>query len=255
MRKNSHNKAHKNENIFLSVVIPAYNEEKRIASSLKSIVSYLNNQEFQSEIIMVDDGSTDNTIQLVEGLDVNGINLNIIWNERNSGKCYSIRRGVQESAGEIILFSDADLSTPIEEFEKFLPYLNDGYDVVIGSRGLPESDIEVHQVWYREWMGKKFGSLVRFMALPGISDSQCGFKCFTKSSSERIFPRQKLNGFCFDVELLYITKKMNYQIKEVPICWRNSPASKVNPIRDSIRMFFDLLKIRFYDMKGKYKDE
>lgn len=240
------------DNIFLSVIIPAYNEERRIGYTVQKIFSYLNSKDYKSEVIIVDDGSMDNTVQIIESMDAGNVFLHIIRNKNNRGKGFSINKGVKKSRGAIILFSDADLSTPIEEIEKFMPFFDNGYDVVIGSRGLPVSDIQVRQVWYREWMGKKFGVLVRLLAVPGIRDSQCGFKCFTKLSAEKIFPRQRLSGFCFDVELLFISRKLNLRIKEVPVCWRNSPASRVKPFIDPVNMFFDLLRIRFYDIRGFY---
>jgi dolichyl-phosphate beta-glucosyltransferase len=149
--------------------------------------------------------------------------------------------------------SDADLSTPIEEVEKLLdPILSEGYQVAIGSRALPGSDVRVHQPWYRENMGKVFNLFVQALVIGGIKDTQCGFKCFTGRAAKAIFSRQALDGFSFDVEALFIARKLGYKIKEVPIVWINSPASRVHVLRDPARMFTDLFKIRLWDLRGRY---
>lgn len=235
--------------VFLSIVIPAYNEEKRIEETLEKILNYLKTKNYQYEIIVVDDGSSDNTVKVLETIAKENKNIFILKNEQNSGKGYSVRKGVLESKGDYILFSDADLSTPIEEVEKLLHWLNQGFDVTIGSRGLKESDIKIHQPFYRELMGKFFNFLVQTLLIKGIKDTQCGFKCFKKDATKEIFKRQKIDGFGFDVEILYIAKKLNYKIKEVPVTWLNSPNSKVSPIKHSLEMFKDILKIKFGILK------
>ena len=238
---------------FLSVIIPAYNEEKRLLSTLSKICAYLSTKDFPYEIIVVDDGSTDNTLQMVKNFASSNRHIVILINEQNSGKGYSVRKGMLSARGEYAFFTDADLSTPIEEIEKCLPYLINGYDVVIGSRSMPGSDILVHQPWYREKMGKIFNFMVNMVLLKGIIDTQCGFKGFKREAVKTVFNRCKINGFSFDVEALYLSRKYNFKIKEIPIRWENSPLSKVSPIKHSLQMFKDLIGIKIKDLKGDYR--
>lgn len=225
----------------LSIVIPAYNEERRIGGTLESIARYLHRKPYRAEVIVVDDGSSDATVSVARKAPGSPA---ILCNEQNRGKGYSVRRGALEAAGEVVLFSDADLSTPIEEAEKLDEALRQGADVAIGSRALPASDIQIHQPFYRERMGKTFNLLVRLFVFPGISDTQCGFKAFRREAAREVFSRQTLPGFAFDVEILYIARRLGYTVREVPVIWRNSPETKVGALRDSIRMFSDILKVR-----------
>lgn len=236
----------------LSVVIPAYNEEERIDNSLNTIIRYMENRGYRYEIIVVNDGSTDKTVDIVKNFSVRNKNINLILNEKNMGKGYSVKKGILESNGEYILFSDSDLSTPIEEIEKLIRYLQEDYDIAIGSRALPNSDVQIHQSFHRELMGKIFNLITRILTLMDIKDTQCGFKCFKKDAAKNIFRRQIINGFSFDVEILYIAKKLGYKIREVPVVWLNSNSTRVNLIKDSIRMFIDLLRIRINDYMGRY---
>lgn len=238
---------------FLSVIIPAYNEEKRLLSTLSKICAYLFTKDFPYEIIVVDDGSTDNTLQMVKNFASSNRHIVILINEQNSGKGFSVRKGMLSARGEYVFFTDADLSTPIEEIEKCLPYLINGYDVVIGSRSMPGSDILVHQPWYREKMGKIFNFMVNMVLLKGIIDTQCGFKGFKREAVRTVFNRCKIDGFSFDVEALYLSRKYNFKIKEIPIRWENSPLSKVSPIKHSLQMFKDLIGIKIKDLKGDYR--
>jgi len=245
--------------VELSVVIPAYNEEKRIGATLASIARYLQDKErlgakgFLSwEIIVVDDGSKDRTVEVARDV-IKDSRVIILKNTANMGKGYSVQRGVLNSNGEVILFSDADLSTPIEEIEKILPLLNSGFDIVIGSRALPDSAILVPQPWYRQIMGKVFNLLVRAFFVKGLKDTQCGFKCFKRKSALDIFNLQRLSGFAFDVEILYIAKKLGIKITDVPIRWLNSPDSRVRLLQGSLSMLIDIIKIKFYDWGGYYK--
>jgi len=238
---------------FLSIVIPAYNEEKRLLPTLSKIGAYLSDQGFPYEIIVVDDGSTDNTLQMVKNFACSDNHTVILANEQNSGKGYSVRKGMLSAKGEYIFFTDADLSTPIEEIEKCLPYLTNGYDVVIGSRSMPESDITIRQPWYRETMGKIFNFMVNMVLVKGIIDTQCGFKGFKKEVVKTVFSRCSIDGFSFDVEALYLSRKFNFKIKEIPIRWENSTLSKVNPIRHSFQMFKDLFRIKIKAFKGCYR--
>src|SRR4030042_3117215 len=234
-----------NHNIYISVVIPAYNENVRIVKTLEKTLDYFEIHNYLYEIIIIDDASTDVTYNLVDTLFRSHSNIKILRNRKNMGKGFSVKRGVLESRGDYVLFSDADLSTPIEEIEKFFPHFNKGYDIVIGSRALKDSQILLKQPWYRKNMGKIFNLLVRLFIIKGIKDTQCGFKCFRKEVAHKIFSLQRLNGFCFDVEILYIAKSLGYKIKEVPIIWLHCLHSRVAIFMYSICMFFDLFKIKF----------
>jgi len=211
----------------LTVVIPAYDEEQRIGPTLERIRAYLEKRSFSWEIVVVNDGSRDQT---------------------------SVRQGMLAGHGRFLLFSDADLSTPIEELERLLPPLESGRaHVSIGSRGLKDSQVEVHQPWWRETMGKSFNLFVRLIAMGGLRDTQCGFKCFSREAARAVFSVARIDGFGFDVEALYLARKFGYAIEEVPVRWVNSPDSKVHPISDSSRMLADLLRIRFTDFRGGYR--
>ena len=229
---------------MLSVVIPAYNEENRLPTTIKEIISYLDQGNADYEIIIVDDGSTDNTQLKVEEIKSKNSRIRILQNTKNKGKGFSVKKGVLAAQGEYILFCDADGSTPISELDKLLTKLRAGYDIAIGSRGLKESQIRVRQPFYREYMGKIFNRLVRLLAVPGIADTQCGFKCFRREAARELFTLQKIKRFSFDVEILYLAQKGGYKIVEVPVVWMNSPVSRVGLIKDSLRMLFDVLRIR-----------
>lgn len=228
--------------IYLSIIIPAYNEEHRIGDTLKKITAYLSQKPFTAEIIVADDGSTDRTVKIAEELRIP--NLRIVKNITNLGKGAAIKNGVSAARGELILFSDADNSTPIEEVEKLISAIEEGYDVAIGSRALPDSNIVVHQPFYRETMGRIFNFLVQLLVLKGIKDTQCGFKLFRREVAKKVFSEQQLKGFAFDVEILLLARRAGYCIKEVGITWINSPASRVHPLRDASRMFTDLWRLR-----------
>lgn len=229
---------------YLSVVIPVYNEEKRIENTLREIVEFLKTKPFTWEIVIVDDGCKDNTIGLAKEI-LEGTNSRIQTNERNMGKGASIRNGMLAAKGEIRLFTDADLSTPIEEIDKLLASIKEGYDVSFGSRAIKGSLLIVRQPLHREMMGRIFNLIVQILHLPGIKDTQCGFKMFTGHAADAIFERQKMNGFCFDVEILVLARKLGYKMKEIPVRWIDSPQSKVNPLKDSFKMLWDLIKLKF----------
>lgn len=231
----------------LSVVIPCYNEERRIQATLEKVIPYLEKNTKQFEILIIDDGSTDKTIEKVQQL--HNANIKILRNEQNKGKGYSIRRGMLESKHSWILFSDADLSTPIEEFEK-LKEQQATYKVIIGSRALRGSLIVERQPLYRVLLGKTCNKMVQALGLWGIKDTQCGFKLFSKKAAQDIFKRQYLNGFSFDVEALFLASRLGYDIKEVPVVWKNSRESKVNPLKDSLKMFKDILEMRWKHRKA-----
>ncbi len=233
----------------LSVVIPAFNEEKRIEASLIKIYNYLRKHNHDFEIIVIDDGSNDNTINLLKDYSKKITNLLILKNKSNKGKGYSIKKGILKSKGEIVIFTDADLSTPIEEMDKLTNWLNNGYQIAIGSRALPGSEIKRYSTWYRQLMGKIFNKIIRLILNLDYHDTQCGFKCFQRDAAQKIFKSLKISRFSFDVEILFIAKQLGLKVKEVPVCWYNSPESKVQLLKDSSMMFWDVLRIRFSKIK------
>ena len=237
----------------LTIVIPAYNEEGRVGETLSAITHFIARRGKPFEVIVVDDGSTDDTAGIIERYAAESSNVRLLRNRTNRGKGYSVRRGMLAGRGQRLLFSDADLSTPIEEIQKLEAAIEDGYDIAIGSRGLAASDLEIRQPWWREGMGKAFGAIRRLLALPDIRDSQCGFKLFSRRAVETIFPRQQMEGFAFDVEILLIARRHGLKIAEVPVRWRHSPDSKVHPIRSSLSMLLDLLRLRRRASKGAYE--
>ena len=239
----------------LSIVIPAYNEEERIRGTLERIGEYLAGRDYEAEVIVVSDGSRDRTADIVREMKTAIPSLLLIELPRNRGKGYAVRAGIDQSGGRYVLFSDADLSTPIEEYERFHPLLARGVPVVIGSRGLPDSRIELHQSWYREGMGKMFNFLVRTLTVSGIRDTQCGFKAFRREVIARLISLQRVERFSFDVEILFLARKLGYEIAEVPVRWVNSPRSRVRIFRDSARMAWDLCRIRWGSMWGSYREE
>ncbi|MFA5337174.1 MAG: dolichyl-phosphate beta-glucosyltransferase [Candidatus Omnitrophota bacterium] len=230
--------------MFLSIVIPAYNEEKRLKSTLEKLYSYLKIKDYEYEVIVIDDGSSDKTSEVALSSELAKIGkLSLLKNEKNEGKGFSIKRGILSSRAEFILFTDSDLSTPIEELDEIFLSIQT-HDIVIGSRSIEGADIRVHQPFYRELMGRIFNILVNIFVLKGFIDTQCGFKLFRSTAAKDIAKELKINRFGFDVEMLYLAKKKNYKIKEVPVIWLDSPTSKVNPIFDSFKMFIDLLLIK-----------
>ncbi|WP_035074493.1 dolichyl-phosphate beta-glucosyltransferase [Maridesulfovibrio zosterae] len=241
--------------IYLSVVIPAYNEQERIADTLYTVKEFLNAQPYKSEIIVVDDGSRDWTTEVIKTVDIYGNEMkdqnvsSIMENVKNVGKGFSVARGMLRAHGKYILFSDADLSTPIEEVNKFLPELEKGCEVVIGSRRMDDSEVE-KKPFYRELMSFTFNSVVGLFAIRGIKDTQCGFKAFSSEAGKKIADMQKLYGFSFDVEQLFLARKLGYCIKEIPVKWEHVEGSKIDPLRDSIRMFIDVMRIRMIHRKA-----
>lgn len=230
---------------YLSVIVPAYNEEKRLPETIQLIETFLSQQDYTWELIIMDDGSSDETCSVARKA-FQSPHSRLEKNPRNMGKGATIRNGMLNHAqGQFRLFTDADNSTPIEEVAKLLPSLEDNsHQIAIGSRALPESKLEVRQPIHRELMGRTFNLMVQLIVLPGIKDTQCGFKLFTAKAADFVFSRQTRDGFSFDVEVLYLGKLAGYTIAEIPIRWIDSPASRVSPIRDSLAMFLDLLRVR-----------
>lgn len=234
--------------MYLSVIFPTYNEEKRIISTLNRSISFLKQQKFESEIIVVDDCSTDKTVEVIRKYK----DIKIIENKKNMGKGFSVKRGILSSEGKYVLFSDADLSTPIEELNNFLKYIKE-YDLVIASRNLSTSKRIYDNKSIRKLLGNIFPYIVRLLVVKGIYDTQCGFKIFRKNIANKLFSKQRINGFSFDVEILLLARKYNYQIKELPVVWKHVEGSKLSPIKDSFRMFIDILIIQFNNLFGYYK--
>ncbi len=213
----------------LSIVIPVYNEEHRIGRTLTELAAFCHGFQGSTEVIVVDDGSSDSTVQLVQRAAAQFSSLVCITNPQNRGKGAVVRQGMLEARGSRILMTDADLSSPLSEFAKLTAFMSEGQDVVIGSRAMAESEIIVRQPKFREIFGKSFNFLVRLLYLPGIQDTQCGFKLFTKEACADVFSRQRLNGMVFDVEILFLAKKFGYRIREVPVLWENSPETRFHP--------------------------
>jgi dolichyl-phosphate beta-glucosyltransferase len=236
---------------FLSIIIPAYNEASRLPKTLPSLRKFLEEQNFTWEVILSDDGSTDQTLQIAskyfgdEGL----VKIN---SPKNRGKGSAVRQGILAAKGEICLLSDADFSTPIQDFFKLYPLIKDGYDIAIGSRSLPDSNVTVRQAWYREGMGRAFNTFVNIIILEGFIDTQCGFKCFRREKVTNIFKKMRINRFSFDVEFLYLAQKSNLKISETPVEWHNVLDSRVRIVQDSLGMLRDLFQIKINDFLGKY---
>lgn len=233
------------ENIFLSVVIPAYNEEKRLPKTLDSIFNYLREQTYPWEIIVVNDGSRDGTVQVVKEAQGRITNLRLIDNKENHGKGYVVRQGLLEAKGKYRLFTDADNSTSIDQVENMLPWFGHGFDIVIGSRDIKGAVLNPPQTWFRQYvLGDGFKLLRKIIiGMWDLQDTQCGFKCFSQKVVEDVFPRLKINRWAFDVEILVVSKRCGYKIKEIPVTWVNDLRSKVN-ISGIIKMFFEILQVR-----------
>lgn len=239
--------------VHLSIVIPAFNEEHRIGDTLDVFMAYLKRQEYTWEIVVVDDGSTDAMTSMLHQNYPDTAQVKVLSYAKNRGKGYAMRTGVQEASGRYILISDADSSTPIEEIEKFWPRFKVGADVVIGSRAMALSDVQVHQPWYRQTMGRMFNLLLRLLQLTRFKDTQCGFKGIRAVCVETIFSRMTIDGFGADCEMLFIAEKFGYNVEEIPVRWINSADTRVHPIFDSLDMFMEVMRIRMNAFLGKYR--
>lgn len=235
----------------ISIVIPAFNEAARIGESLEKIRAFVDQSPFSMEVIVVDDGSADATAEIV-GKAVSG-SLRLIRNPRNHGKGFSVRQGVLSATGKYVLFTDADLSAPIDELSKlFEVALRERADIVIGSRAVDRKTIEKHQTRFRELGGIGFNKAVRLMLGLDIQDTQCGFKLFHRERTRAIFEKQTTLGFGFDPEILFLAARKGLTIREVPVRWSHSDGSKLNPIRDGLKMFGDLVRVRWNYLLGRY---
>jgi dolichyl-phosphate beta-glucosyltransferase len=242
------------ESVELSIIVPAFNEERRLPKTLDDICRYLRSRQIRAEVLVVDDGSTDGTIKVAGNARAGFTALRLLSNGRNRGKGFSVRHGVLEARGDFVLFTDADLSTPIEEIEKLLAVLRDGHDVAIGSRALDRRLIEVHQSAFREQAGIIFNQLVRRITGLPFQDTQCGFKAFRREKVRAVFEQQRTEGFGFDPEILFLARRKGLRIAEIPVRWAHDPATKVHMIGDSVRMFLDLFAIRWNAAVGRYSD-
>ena len=239
---------------YLSVVIPAYNEASRVGNSLEKVRVFLESKPYSTELIAVDDGSNDHTPEMLREAAARIPSMRILRNEPNRGKGYSVRRGVLEARGEFVLFTDADLSAPIEETDKLLAALTSaGTDAAVGSRALERELIGIHQPWLREFSGRGFNLLVRLFTGLKIRDTQCGLKLFRRNTTRLAFELQRIAEFGFDPELLFLIERIGGKIVEVPVRWNDNPATKVHFLRDATRMFLDLFAIRWRAATGQYR--
>ena len=236
----------------LSIIIPSFNEELRLPRSLEFIAAYVKASNRSTEVLVVDDGSTDRTAEVGASFADRIANLRVLKNGENRGKGYSVRHGWQEAKGEIALFTDADLSAPIEEADKLMAAMKD-YDVAIGSRAMNRKLIEVHESPFREFAGIIFNRIVRIVLWLPFVDTQCGFKAFRRERCQIIFEQQRIERFGFDPELLYLARHHCLKATEIPVRWSHSPATKINMLRDSIQMFVDVFTIRWNALLGRYR--
>ncbi len=239
------------EKPYLSVIIPAYNEAKRLPLTLIDIDKHLKNSDFSYEIIVVNDGSKDATLEIAQRFSHLIKNFKII-NQENTGKGGAVKRGMLEAKGKIRLFTDADNSTSIDQFNKMILYLNEGYNVVIGSRDVNGSQLIPPQPWHKRIAGNLGNLFIQVLLLPGIWDTQCGFKAFTEEAAEKIFPLIKIHRWGFDVEILALAKKMGYKIKEIPVVWVNSPFSHVSAAA-YLQVLWEVVKIKWWIITNSYK--
>lgn len=232
----------------ISVVIPAYNEAQRLGSTLEQAVEYLSRRGLSYELLVVDDGSRDRTVEVAEGFSGRGVR--VIRHERNRGKGAAIRTGVLASRGAEVLLSDADASTPIEELEKLEKWLPEA-PVVLGSRAVAGADVRQHQPFYRELMGKTFNRIIRILGVRGLNDTQCGFKLLDGEVAREIGAELTIDGFAYDVELVWLARRRGHRIVEVGVIWVNSPDSRVDPIRSSLSMLRDVVRMRLRHSGGR----
>jgi dolichyl-phosphate beta-glucosyltransferase len=235
-----------------SIVIPAYNEGARLGATLGIVLAHVDERGWDAEVIAVDDGSRDNTAEIIRGYSKTHPRLQLLQNPGNRGKGYSIRNGMLHARGEILLFSDADLSSPIEEADKLFAAIAGGADIAIGSRWL-SSDLQTQrQPLHRQILGRIFNLMSRLTLGLTFKDTQCGFKAFTRGATIAIFPLQEIERWGFDPELLYLARRQGFKVVEVPVKWAHSGGTRINALRDGIRMFGEMLKIRWNGLTGKY---
>ena len=235
---------------LLSIIIPALNEEDRLPESLTKVVGFLEDQAYPAEVLVVDNGSTDRTAAIGQEFAARHSNLRLLQ-DPHRGKGLAVRRGLLAAQGEYRFICDADLSMPIEEVSRFLPPALEGYDIAIASRETPGA-VRYGEPAYRHWIGRVFNRAVKLLAVPGFEDTQCGFKCFRAQAGEDLFRVQRLDGWTFDVEVLFIALRRGYRVVEVPIPWYYNPGSRIRPVRDAFGMLADLFRIRANWRRGLY---
>jgi dolichyl-phosphate beta-glucosyltransferase len=238
--------------ITYSIVIPAYNEGARLGATLEKVLRYVRAQGWNAEVIVVDDGSRDNTAEIVRGFAEKDSRFRLVENPGNRGKGYSVRNGMLNARGEVVVFSDADLSSPIEEMPKLLAALAAGADIAIGSRWLRVELQTRRQSLHRQIFGRVFNVLLRIILGLRFRDTQCGFKAFTRRASQTILPLQRIERWGFDPEILFLARKFGFRVEEVPVLWGHSGDTRIHPLLDGARMFQEMLRIRWYDVTGKY---
>lgn len=235
-----------------SIVIPAYNESARLGATLHKVLSYIDQNGCDAEVLVVNDGSRDNTAEIVREMARTHSNLRLIDNPGNRGKGYSVRNGMLNANGRIVVFSDADLSAPIEELPKLLQAISQGADIAIGSRWLRAELQTQRQPLHRQLFGRVFNLMLRLTLGLQFADTQCGFKAFRRRTVETIFPLQRIERWGFDPEILFLARKFGYKVVEIPVEWGHSGGARINPIVDGSKMFIEMLRIRWYDFTGKY---
>lgn len=239
-------------NVKLSVVVPVFNESKRLKDGFVHYYSYLKKQKYQWELLIVNDGSTDNTLGLINKIKRGIPNITVLSYSENKGKGYAVCLGIQKAKGDFILFTDIDHSVPIETIESFFDYFNKGYSVVIGSRRVKDSIIAVHQNPLRESLGRGFTALVNMLIYPKITDATCGFKAFKNKIAKRIFQKVTIYSWAFDAEALYICRKLKIKVAQAPVIWSNARGSKVSLFKDILGSLKGIIKIRTNDLVRKY---
>jgi glycosyltransferase involved in cell wall biosynthesis len=235
-----------------SIIIPAYNEGQRLGATLDRVLAHLETCGWKAEVLVVDDGSTDSTAELVREYARRRPAVRLLENPGNRGKGYSVRNGMRQATGDLLLFTDADLSAPIAEAGKLFARIAAGADVAIGSRWLDPALQTARQPFYRQLFGRIFNLLLRLLLGLRFKDTQCGFKAFTRHAAQLIFARQRIERWGFDPELLFLAAKLGLKVEEVPVEWADDPRSKIRPLRDGLRIFSEMLRIRWYGLSGKY---
>lgn len=235
-----------------TIVIPAYNESARLGTSLEKVLAYVHAQRWNAEVLVVNDGSRDNTAEIIRAYAAKDPLLRLIENPGNRGKGYSVRNGMLNAKGDVVLFTDADLSSPIEEASKLLTALDEGADIAIGSRWLRVETQTQRQPLYRQFFGRIFNLLLRLTLGLNFKDTQCGFKAFKQPAACAIFPLQRIERWGFDPEILFLARKLGFKVKEVSVVWGHSGGTRINPLVDGSRMFLEMLRIRWYSLTGKY---
>ena len=235
---------------YLSLIIPAHNEETRLPDTLRQVLEFSQRQAYSIEILVVENGSSDNTLQIAKDFATQHPKISVLQNSK-SGKGRAVRQGMLAAQGEFRFMCDVDFSMPVEEIKSFLPPNHEGYDIAIASREAPGA-ARYGEPYYRHFIGRIYNGLIRWLALPGLQDTQCGFKCFKAGVAEDLFQRQTLMGWSFDVEILFIARQLGYRIIELPINWYYNPHSKIKVVKDSFKMGVDLITIRLNAIRGVY---